>query len=108
MTFNPTVEGQADAVLTLTTNDVARQTVSVSLSGYGGRPLITVTPTALDFQGVEEASPPARAVHELVRTAVAFVDEDRGLHPQIDELAARIVAGEPSAAAEAALGQSLA
>lgn len=63
---------------------------------------------ALDFQGVEEASPAARAVHELVRTVIAFVDEDRGLHPQIDELAARIVAGEPAAAAEVALGESLA
>jgi histidine ammonia-lyase len=63
---------------------------------------------ALDFQGVEEASPAARAVHGLVRGAIAFVDEDRGLYPQIDELAARILAGEPAAGAEAALGESLA
>jgi MYXO-CTERM domain-containing protein len=56
VTFNPTVEGQADAVLTLTTNDVAKQTVNVSLSGYGGRPLITVSPTALDFQGVRKGT----------------------------------------------------
>ncbi len=68
VTFNPTVEGQSNAVLTLTTNDVARGTVTVSLTGYGGRPNIALcSPTnttppvcepisALDFKGVRVSS----------------------------------------------------
>ncbi|MFL5349780.1 MAG: choice-of-anchor D domain-containing protein [Hyalangium sp.] len=52
VTFTPTVVGQADATLTLTTNTVGRESVNVALTGYGGRPSITLDPPSLDFAGV--------------------------------------------------------
>jgi len=52
VTFSPTVEGQTDASLTLTTNEVGRPTVVVALSGYGGRPTASLSPSALAFDGV--------------------------------------------------------
>jgi histidine ammonia-lyase len=61
---------------------------------------------ALELQGLEQASPPARAVHRLVREEVAFVDEDRGLHPEVERLGARLLRGEVGAAADAALSES--
>jgi histidine ammonia-lyase len=63
---------------------------------------------ALDFQGVTGASAAAQAVHALVRQTIPFVEEDRSLHPAIDELAHRIVAGEIVAAAEERLSVPLA
>ena len=42
-------------------------------------------------------------VHALVRERIAFVDEDRGLHPEIERLGERILAGELAAAAEPVL-----
>lgn len=63
---------------------------------------------ALDLQGVAGASPAAQAVHALVRHSIPFLDEDRGLHPAIDELAERILGGEVTAAAEARLAATLA
>jgi histidine ammonia-lyase len=61
----------------------------------------------LDFQGVDEASPPARAVHQFVRSMVPFVELDRGLHPEIEQLARRILAGEVTAVAEEQLAGPL-
>jgi histidine ammonia-lyase len=62
---------------------------------------------ALDLQGIEDASASARAVHELVRSAIPFLEEDRGLHPEIERLADRILAGEIVAAAEGQLTEPL-
>ena len=56
---------------------------------------------ALDFQSVDDASPPARAVHEMVRSAIPFVEEDRGLHTSVEQLADGILTGEITAAAAA-------
>jgi histidine ammonia-lyase len=58
---------------------------------------------ALEFQGVEQASAPARAVHAFVRTRVPFVGEDRGLHREIEWLGERLLAGAVSSAAAEAL-----
>jgi histidine ammonia-lyase len=62
----------------------------------------------LDLQGVEEASPAARAVHGVVRSTVPFVEEDRGLHREIEHLSARILAGEITTAAQERLAEPLA
>jgi len=62
---------------------------------------------ALDFQGVEDASAPARAVHEQVRSAIPFLAADRGLYPDIERLADRIMGGEIVAAAEGRLAEPL-
>jgi len=62
---------------------------------------------ALDLQGIEDASASARAVHGLVRSAIPFLEEDRGLHPEIERLADRILAGEIVAAAEGQLTEPL-
>jgi histidine ammonia-lyase len=53
---------------------------------------------ALEFAGVAEASPAARAVHALVREDVAPLDRDRGLHAEVEALGARILAGDVGAA----------
>lgn len=62
---------------------------------------------ALDFQGVEDASASARAVHGFVRSVVAFVDEDRSVHPDVELLAERILAGEIAAVAGKQLAEPL-
>jgi histidine ammonia-lyase len=62
---------------------------------------------ALDFQGVTEASPAARAVHALVRAHVARLDRDRGLHAEVEALGRRILDGDVAGAAEEALGAPL-
>jgi hypothetical protein len=38
-------------------------------------------------------------VHALVRSQIPFVEEDRSLHPEIESLGERIVAGDVAAAA---------
>lgn len=62
---------------------------------------------ALEFRGVAEASPAARAVHALVREDVAPLDRDRGLHAEVETLGERILEGEIGAAAESALAAPL-
>jgi len=59
---------------------------------------------ALDFQGVADAGPAARAVHGLVRSLVAHLDGDRGLHAEVEILGRAILEGAVVAAAEEALG----
>jgi histidine ammonia-lyase len=56
---------------------------------------------ALDLHAGATASAPARAAHAVVRAAVPFVDEDRGLSAEIAALCERVLAGE---VAEAAFG----
>jgi histidine ammonia-lyase len=63
---------------------------------------------ALDFGGVVDASPAARAVHGLVRSIVEPLDEDRGLHAEVEALARRVVAGDVVATAQAAISGELA
>jgi histidine ammonia-lyase len=63
---------------------------------------------ALDFRGVADASPAARAVHALVRSIVDPLDEDRGLHAEIERVARRIVAGDVVATAQGAIAGELA
>jgi histidine ammonia-lyase len=53
---------------------------------------------ALEYQGVADAAPAARAVHALVREHVAPLDRDRGLHAEVAALGARILDGEIGAA----------
>gem|GEM_PF-886240 len=62
VTFRPTVEGQSDAFLTLTTNEVGRPTVRVDLSGYGGRATALLSPTSLAFDGVRVGATRLRTV----------------------------------------------
>ena len=62
---------------------------------------------ALEFQGVADASPAARAVHSLVREQVAPIDRDRGLHAEVEALSGRILDGDIGAAAASALNAPL-
>lgn len=59
---------------------------------------------ALELQGLALASAPAQAVHRLVREVVAFVDEDRGLHPAVERLGTLMLRGEVGAAADRSQG----
>ncbi|MFL5350088.1 MAG: beta strand repeat-containing protein, partial [Hyalangium sp.] len=45
VTFTPVAEGATSATLTLTTNDVAKSTITVALSGTGVNPVATVAST---------------------------------------------------------------
>jgi MYXO-CTERM domain-containing protein len=62
VTFTPTVEGQADAFLTLTTNEVQAPSFRVDLSGYGGRPTALMDPSPLNFGGVRRGATNVRTV----------------------------------------------
>jgi histidine ammonia-lyase len=62
---------------------------------------------ALDFQGVADASPAARAVHALVREQVAPLHRDRGLHAEVEALGRRILDGDVGAAARSVLAAPL-
>jgi histidine ammonia-lyase len=63
---------------------------------------------ALELQGVAGASPAIRSAWSVVREAVPFVVEDRGLSDEVAALSARVLAGDVAAAAERALGRELA
>jgi len=51
VTFSPTATGPFTGTLTLTTNDLATPSATVSLSGTGVRPGLGLTPTSLSFGG---------------------------------------------------------
>ena len=54
---------------------------------------------ALDLRGVQKASPKTRAVHELVRSRVPFLDGDRRMDTDIKEIVNLIRSGELSKSA---------
>jgi histidine ammonia-lyase len=62
---------------------------------------------ALELHVGEAASAPARAAHAVVREAVPFVAEDRGLSSEIAALCERVLSDDVAAAAETALGAAL-
>ena len=54
---------------------------------------------ALDLRGAQKASPKTRAVHELVRSRVPFLDGDRRMDTEIKEIVNLIRSGELSKSA---------
>jgi len=58
---------------------------------------------ALELRGIERASSTARAIHELVRTRVDFLDRDRRLDRDIRAAAALIRSGEMAEVADTAM-----
>jgi histidine ammonia-lyase len=51
---------------------------------------------ALDLRGLQKASPQTRAAHELVRSRVPFLDGDRRMDTDIEEIIDLIRSGELS------------
>jgi histidine ammonia-lyase/phenylalanine ammonia-lyase len=62
---------------------------------------------ALELRGIERASSTARAIHELVRTRIDFLDRDRRLDRDIQAAVALIHSGELSEVAEAAMNRDV-
>jgi len=56
VTFSPTAEGDAPAELSLTSNEVGNSTVTVPLSGHGGRPTAALNLAQLSFGSVRETA----------------------------------------------------
>lgn len=63
---------------------------------------------ALELHGTASASPAAGAAWAVVREEVPFVIDDRGLSSAVAALSARVAPGDVVAAAERALGSTLA
>lgn len=61
---------------------------------------------ALELRGLEKASPTARAVHELVRSRIAFLDRDRRMDRDIESAVELIRSGELLAAAGVVANQT--
>ncbi|MGH2981407.1 MAG: HAL/PAL/TAL family ammonia-lyase, partial [Solirubrobacterales bacterium] len=62
---------------------------------------------ALELRGIEKASPTARAVHELLRSRVPFLDGDRRLDGDIQATAELIRSGELADAAAESIDSDL-
>jgi phenylalanine ammonia-lyase len=62
---------------------------------------------ALELRGIEKASSTARAIHELVRTRIDFLDRDRRLDRDIRAAAALIRSGELAEVANAAMNRDV-
>lgn len=62
---------------------------------------------AIDFYDVKKASLSTQAVHELIRSEVGFIEEDRFFQPDIEWICAKVTSGEILAAASEAAGISI-